>query len=202
MQKVKVLKHETFSLSEQYISFGEQFVKDLTASYSCPRNKSVEKFFRYNAFNSCLQGITQTHYIATTIEGESIFTGFFTLANKVVTVKHGNVTSTFFNKIRKFGYYDELTDSVTVSVPLIAQLGKNFNRNYNNLITGTELLEIACEKVREAQDIIGGRAVYLECEAVPKLTGFYIDNGFVAFGSRAPGEGDDGDLIQMIRYQR
>jgi hypothetical protein len=61
---------------------------------------------------------------------------------------------------------------------------------------------IACDKVKEAQDIIGGRAVFLECEDVPKLTDFYIDNGFVPFGRRAPGEGDDGDLIQMIRYQR
>ncbi|MDR0974832.1 MAG: N-acetyltransferase [Ruminococcus sp.] len=202
MQKIEILRNDTFSLSERYTSYGEEFVKNLTASYDCPKNSSVEKFFRDNALNSCIQGITQSHYVVTTIDGESFFTGFFTLANKVVNIKRENVSSTFFRKIKKFGYYETLTDSVTVSVPLIAQLGKNFNKDNDKLISGKELLMIACDKVRKAQDIIGGRTVFLECEDIPKLTAFYIDNGFVSFGRRAPGEGDDGDLIQMIRYQR
>jgi hypothetical protein len=193
---------ETFSIAERYETFGADFVNTLLESFSCPLNFNVERFFHNNALNSCLQGITQSHYVVIP-DGDSFrFTGIFTLANKVVTIQRENVTSSFFKKIRKFGYYDDLTDSVTVSIPLIAQLGKNFTGGNNLLMSGAELLEIACKKISEAQHIIGGRAVYLECEDRPKLIDFYIDNGFVRFGSRAPGVGDDGDLIQMIRYLR
>lgn len=55
---------------------------------------------------------------------------------------------------------------------------------YNKLITGEELLRIACKKVREAQCIISGRFVFVECADNPKLRMFYEQNGFMYFGQR------------------
>lgn len=66
----------------------------------------------------------------------------------------------------------------------MAQLGKNFEGGYNNLITGNELLKIACDSVREIQRIVGGKYVYLECEDNPRLTDFNESNRFVSFGTR------------------
>ncbi|MDR0903107.1 MAG: N-acetyltransferase [Ruminococcus sp.] len=193
-----MVKFEALPLADIYNSETEDALK----RFDCPKNRSVENFIRNKAYNFSLQGISQTH-IVLALDGNNVKTvGFFALSNKVITVPRSNVTVTFYKKIVKFGSVDAASDSVTMSAPLIAQLGKNFSNDYNKLITGKELLMIACDKVRKAQDIIGGRAVFLECEDVPKLTAFYIDNGFVSFGRRAPGEGDDGDLIQMIRYQR
>ena len=40
-------------------------------------------------------------------------------------------------------------------------------------IKGSELLTFACNEVRKAQRIIGGKVVYLECEDTPKLINFY-----------------------------
>lgn len=43
---------------------------------------------------------------------------------------------------------------------------------------------MACDKVREAQNILGGKFVYLECEDKRQLIDFYESNGFVNFGKR------------------
>lgn len=92
-----------------------------------------------------------------------------------------------------------------MSAPLIAQLGKNYFHQYNELITGDELLKLACDKVKEIQLSLGGRFVYLECEDKEKLLDFYGSNGFVNFGKRFMDKDEeekmDGKyLIQMMKY--
>ena len=87
---------------------------------------------------------------------------------------------------------------------MIAQLGKNFSNGYNKLITGDELLSLACEKVSIVQMAIGGRVVYVECEDKPQLTEFYSRNGFYEFDTRKL-ERDETELegeylVQMLRY--
>lgn len=65
------------------------------------------------------------------------------------------------------------------------------------------LLKLACDKIKIAQDVLGGRYVYLECEDKPKLKEFYESNGFVCFGKRNL-EKDERDknsgdyLLQML----
>ena len=79
------------------------------------------------------------------------------------------------------------------------------NYGYDKLITGDELLQIACDTVKEGQRILGGKLVYLECEDVPSLIRFYEENGFCSFGKREL-DGDERDkmkgqyLIQMLKY--
>jgi len=87
--------------------------------------------------------------------------------------------------------------------PLIAQLGKNYNHEHNNLVEGYELLNFATEKIAQIQEAIGGKIVFLECNDTPKLLDFYKDNGFVAFGNRKLDK-DEKDLnctylVQMIK---
>lgn len=105
----------------------------------------------------------------------------------------------------KFGQFDKAIQRYTISAPLIGQLGKNYANGYNKLITGDELLKLALDKVREMQNIVGGKIVYLECEQKQALLDFYAQNGFVNFGLR-PLDGDEtdklsgGSLVQMLRY--
>lgn len=73
------------------------------------------------------------------------------------------------------------------------------------LISGDELLKLACNKIKTIQSDIGGKITYLECEDKEKLKEFYGSNGFVNFGKRSldPDEKDDlsGEyLIQMLKY--
>lgn len=91
-----------------------------------------------------------------------------------------------------------------MSCHLIGQLGKNYNANVESLISGSELLELACRKVRAAQEISGGKFVYLECENVKSLINFYEKNGFTKFGMRKLDK-EETDLngsylVQLIRY--
>ena len=116
-----------------------------------------------------------------------------------------NTSKTLGKRIRKFARYDEGMKRHLVSSILIGQLGKNYTHGYDALIRGEELLKIACDTVREAQRITGGRLVYLECEDVPSLIRFYEENGFSSFGTREL-DGDEKDafsgkhLIQMVKY--
>ena len=85
-------------------------------------------------------------------------------------------------RISKFGQYDDVLKQYMISSPLIAQLGKN--DEYKGLISGDVLLSYACDTVKQAQALLGGKIVYLECEDKVGLLEFYRSNGFVDFGKR------------------
>ena len=131
--------------------------------------------------------------------------GYFTLAPKTFFVKKGNLTSNLRRRVSKFGTYDENIKGYTIPAPLIAQLGKNFTNGLNNLITGDELLKMACDKIKSIQNDVGGKITYLECEDKPKLIEFYETNGFVNFGKRSLDKDEKDDLsgnylVQMLKY--
>lgn len=91
-----------------------------------------------------------------------------------------------------------------IALPLIGQLGKNYSNGYDKLITGDILLKLACNKIKEIQNLIGGRYVFLECEDNKKLKEFYESNGFECFGKRnlekEEREKNLGEyLLQMLR---
>lgn len=94
--------------------------------------------------------------------------GYFTLALKVLFIRR---TPALNNKMRtrllRFSQLNNEMNGYGISAPLIAQLGKNYTNNYRKLITGDELLNIACEKVRSIQSIAGSKIAYLECQDKP-----------------------------------
>lgn len=88
---------------------------------------------------------------------------------------------------------------------MIAQLGKNYANGYDALISGDELLDEACHKIKLLQLDIGGRFAYLECEDKPKLIDFYARNGFCEFDHRTLDKDevdklDGAYLVQMLKY--
>ena len=107
-------------------------------------------------------------------------------------------------KVSKFGTYDSELAGYKIAAPLIAQLGKNYNNGFDKLITGDELLKMACDKIAMVQREIGGKVVYIECEDKLKLISFYASNGFVSFGKRQLDRDEKDDLsgnylIQMLK---
>lgn len=107
-------------------------------------------------------------------------------------------------RIAKFSVYDSRIRAYCLSAPLIAQLGKNFTNEYHKLITGDELLHLACEKVAKIQLDLGGRFAYLECEDKAPLLEFYSRNGFCPFDQRSLDSDETGlsgeYLIQLLKY--
>ena len=185
---------------------GESAAKGILSSFSCPLNPDVEHFFKHTALEFTKQGISSTYLIMASYKNEYVLVGYFTLANKIFCIKKDSLPNRKWrSRMAKFGQFDPEIQRYTISAPLIGQLGKNYTNSYNTLITGDELLKLALDKVKEMQNIVGGKIVYLECEPKEHLIEFYTKNGFVNFGSRildkdeittTPGE----SLIQMLRY--
>ena len=183
---------------------GEEPVKELLSNFSCPLNKDVEIFLKQKAIEFSKQGLSQTHLVFASYKGNPEIVGYFCLANKYITVQREKLSKTLRKRISKFSVLDQSVGYYCLSSPLIAQLGKNFKNGIDILISGDELLQMACDKVSRIQLDLGGRFAYLECEDKPKLIEFYLSTGFCEF-DRRPLDRDetniDGEyLVQMLKY--
>lgn len=200
-----MIGYKMISLKDMLEQLNEETVKQILSDFCCPMNPDVEYFLKNTAITFTKQGISITHIIFASVKGKIRILAYFTLASKIIRIARKSLSKTLQKRLSKFAVYDAGTHSYTLSMPLIAQLGKNYKENLNKNITGDELLEIACRKVREAQLLVGGKFVYLECEDKIKLTDFYSKNGFVNFGKREIEKSEKdvlfGEyLIQMLKY--
>lgn len=197
--------YKQVALKEMLEQLEEDKVKGILFDFLCPLNKDVEKFIQYKAIEFAKQSIAPTHLVFSSYQNKLRLIGYFTLTIKNFFVSRKSLSNTLRKRIAKFGTYDEDRKGYMISAPLIAQLGKNYKDNINTIITGDELLKLACNKVSAIQKDVGGKIVYLECEDKPKLVEFYETNGFVNFGKRNLDRDEKDDLsgsylIQMLKY--
>ena len=201
------LGYKVVNLGDMLKELGEELVyKKFLSEFSCPHNLDVEIFLKEKAVEFVHQGLAGVHLVFTSYRDELVLCGYFAIATKMFTIsaKSEDLNSRTRSRISRFATYDDKMKRYHLYAPLIGQLGKNFANGYNKLITGDELLKIACDEVRKIHMICGGKFVYLECEDNEFLKSFYQDNGFVQFGKR-PLDPDEENikgsyLIQMLRY--
>lgn len=174
------------NLSDMLEQLGEDATKSILSSFSCPMNQDIEDFIKHKAIEFSKRTTAKTHLVFwQTEDGENIeFVGYYTITSKVITVDRSVLSNTEAKKLRSQGIYNEIRQEYTVSAPLIAQLGKNFANGNDTLISGSELLQLAVDKIRKIQKEIGGRFMYLECEDNEKLLKFYKNCNFRIFGKR------------------
>lgn len=125
---------------------GEEFAKGFLSDFSCPLNEDVENFLKRKAIEFSKQGFSRTHLVMVPYQGKQVVAGYYTLANKYISVSAKKLSSTLKKRINKFAIFNTDVREYFMSAPLIAQLGKNFTNGYNNLITGDELLALACKR--------------------------------------------------------
>ena len=179
------MAYNVIRLEDMYKALDENNLKNLLNQFECELNKDVEYFIREKAIDFLKLGISQTFIVTTSYKSKQVIVGYFALTNKVTKVKKSSLSNTLRKRLGRYANNDEIDDKYfSISLPLIGQLGKNYKDNYNELISGDFLLKLACDKVKEAQKILGGKFVFLECEDKPKLKEFYESNGFVCFGKR------------------
>lgn len=195
------------NLKEMVEQLGEDSVKTILSVFSSGGlNQDVECFLKEKAIVFAKQGWAATHLVFASYRDKPILAGYYTLASKYITISKKNIPSkTLGKKISKFAENNTDLKRYIMSAPLIAQLGKNYQEGYDKLITGDELLALACNKVKEIQLSLGGKFVYLECEDNEKIKKFYEDNGFVNFGKRYMDRDEEEKmegryLIQMLKY--
>lgn len=176
--------YKVINLKDIYSSLGECKTKEILNNYKCELNKDVEYFLKEKAIEFSKQDLSRTYIVMSQYKDKDVIVGYFAIANKTTNVKKVKLSDTKRKKLLKFAIYDKESKSYNVTLPLIGQLGKNYNNNYDKLISGDVLLKLACEKIKKAQELMGGRFVFLECEDKSKLVEFYESNGFVCFGKR------------------
>ena len=182
---------------------GEEETKKILADYSCPLNADIEDFIHNKAILFSKQGIARTHLVFAGYKGKPVLVGIYALAYKPVQIKATTLNSRWRRRLATFATFIEETKSYWASLPLIGQLGKNFTNGYDQLITGDELLKLACNRIEQLQVEVGGKMAYLECEDTPGLIRFYEDNGFYRFANRNLDRDEIGEsryLVQMIKY--
>lgn len=196
--------YKIINLRDIYNVLGENKTKNILKNYICDLNNDVEYFLKEKAIEFSKQDISRTYIVMGKYKGEEVIIGYFAITNKVTNIKKVALSETKRKRLLKFATFDKESKSYSIALPLIGQLGKNYYNNYNTLISGEILLKMACDKIKETQDLIGSRFVFLECEDKSKLKEFYENNGFVCFGKRNL-EKDERDknkgdyLLQMLR---
>ena len=158
--------------------------KEILKEYRCEINNDVEYFLKEKAIEFSKQDISRTFIVMSQYKGQDVIAGYFAIANKSTTIKKFILSNTKRKKLLKYAEYSNDIKGYNIALPLIGQLGKNYNCGYNKLISGDILLKFACDKIKETQNLIGGRYVFLECEDNKKLREFYESNGFECFGKR------------------
>lgn len=183
-------------------TYGEDSCRAVLSTFMCPLNSDVEDFIHNKAVEFARQRIAVTFLVFMETEHESALVGYYTLANKFVSIAGTSLSKTMQKKIAKFSQYDKTLERFMVSMPLIAQLGRNFNPNLPFGIAGSDLLTLALQRVLDVEYLIGGKTVYIECNNQPKLFDFYSTAGFLAFDKRSrQGSIDENDvLVQMLKY--
>lgn len=190
------------SLEEMIEESGEENVKSILSGFSCSLNPDVEHFLRSTAIEFAKKRTGVTYLVFRKQQDKMDLVGYYALANKCLIIHTDGLSKSTIKRLERYGTTDDEGKTIQVAMPLIGQLGKN--EAYREMISGSDLLQMACAKVYDAQRILGGRYVYLECEDKEVLTEFYNKNGFIEFGRRAKDgdEGIDGEkkyLKQMLK---
>ena len=191
--------YKIITIDSLFDTIGEEKLLSILSDYSCPRNDDIEDFLHHKALPFSRQGIAKTHLVFASYRDAYVLVGYFALANKTLFIPDkARLSASLKKRLAKFSERLQETKMTILSAPLIAQLGKNYANGYDQLITGDELLKMACETIQKTHLAVGGKVAYLECAPVAGLIHFYEENGFRVFSERKTD--DDEQLVQMIRY--
>lgn len=115
------MKFQAINLRKIMARRGEEQTRTLLSGFSCPTNPDIEDFLKRNAIEFAKQGLSQTHLVFT---DKDELAGYFTLANKPLTMDTSTLSATMRKRVERFAVYDNRIREHILSTPLIAQLGK------------------------------------------------------------------------------
>lgn len=192
------------SIRDMLANNQEDMIRSYIETYSCETEKEdgtkkslnpdIERFLSSNAIQFARMKTAMTYLVIDEEDGALL--GYFSLAHKPLEIPAGGIPRKIKDKIKSFSSLDEENDCYSVSAFLIGQFGKNYAVDNGRRISGTELMNIAIEKLRSAQNIVGGTIAYLDCEADAELIQFYESQKFTLFGERI----SDNDGKRYLQY--
>lgn len=177
---------------------GEKELERIFSSFSCEMNSDVEKFLLQQSMDFTKKNQSVT-YIVIFPEHNKIV-GYFTITIKPIIIKAYCFSNTMKKKIARVSEQNLENGNYSLAAYLVAQLGKNYNDKSNELITGNQLLNLAIQKIKELQYMVGGMVVFLEAENTEKLIYFYeVQNQFKKFDVREVRKEDNHKLVQLLK---
>ena len=176
---------------------GEDLLKSILVTFSCPVNPEIEKFLKERAIDFAKRRLSITYLVTDNDDGE--FLGYFTLTHKAILLDGKDFSKTMQRKLTRYSRLDKQTGNYMASAFLLAQFGKNYGVDGGNHVSGSELMELVNDILLDIQRRIGGGIVYLDCEDRPQLISFYEDKGFQKFAERFSEE-DNQKYIQFMRF--
>ena len=179
---------------KQYLAAGGDA---LFSGFACPLNKEVDDFLKNKAVQSNKLNASVSYLV---VDSETaVLLGYFTLVLKPFTIHESKLSKTNIRLISRFAERNDETGSFTTALYLIAQIGKNYALPEECRISGGDLMSLALDKLRAAQDLVGGKMVMVEREADrEKLLSFYQSTGFKSWNARFDKK-DKVQYDQMIR---
>jgi len=156
----------------------EAFASEVISNFACEKDSDIENFIKNKAILFDSKGKSKTHLL---LDEEALAAGrieiaaYFSLA--IQSLKIPEETSA--TQIRRLdGLYSRKGGEPITEIPafLIGQLAKN--DTYATAIPGSLALEYALSSISAAEEIVGGRVVYIECRDIQKIISFYENNGF------------------------
>ncbi len=189
--------YTTTSLKKIYSNIGEKTTIEKLKKFKCDLNPDIENFIKNKAIEFSKKSIAETFIVTTKFKNKDIIVGYFTLTYKIIKVQEHTFKGKTKKRMLRFAQSSEDSNYYLIPLPLIGQVGKNYFENYNKLISGEELLYLAFEKIKQVQNIVGGRFTFIECCDTKKLKMFYEKNGFRQF-SKKELEKSKEYLIQML----
>ena len=103
--------------------YGEDSCRAVLSTCMCPLNIDVEDFIHNKAMEFARQRIAITFIVFQETESDSALVGYYTLANKFVSISGTHLSKTLQKKIARFSQYDEVLERFVVSMPLITLFG-------------------------------------------------------------------------------
>lgn len=76
---------------------GEDNLKNMLSSFSCPQNAEIDSFLKINSLNFARRKLSITYLVFDENDGEIL--GYFTLAHKAIEIKNDNISNTTRRKL-------------------------------------------------------------------------------------------------------
>ena len=111
----------SYSLLQLLNARGEDEVSDVLSSFRCERNKDIEDFVRYNAFDFNLRGFCASYLVFDT--DAAALVGFYALALKIASIPENVVSKTAHKKLASFGELRPETGCFDLPCVLLAHHG-------------------------------------------------------------------------------
>ena len=184
----------------------EELLRAYIETYSCEMEKEgvrkslnpdIENFLNNNAIQFARMKTGMTYLVIDEEDGALL--GYFSLAHKPLEIPADGIPRKIKDKVKRFSALDEENNSYQVSAFLIGQFGKNYAVDNGRRISGNQMMRLAMEQLRLAQNTIGGTIVYLDCEADAGLIRFYEGQKFTLFGERIS-KNDGKRYLQYLNF--